>query len=275
MPASGVGTHRSRLFHPELSGQHFRHNRLLPAPGFQGFLYVPDHKFPRIEDRVTSSSCFLTPAALCQAWLSKGDASLLQEKALPRLFCILSLAEARATGQHQEGPGRKQQSLYTKPTWGYKKEPSLLPPEWARFLGGDEWGERASPCAWALSHCSLSKARHAPPQGERSSQEESENIKGWGRSARGGSPSCISWTLSLPKPPPASLLPLPQHRVFRDHPPNIHSRKAFQAATGPTPLEAPAHPAVMRGSNAGVMAGSCGHETLGLGAAHAGIRVLG
>lgn len=62
---------------------------------------------------------FPNPSLFCaRPGLSKGDASLLLKKVPPCLFCILSLTEARATRQHRQGPGRKQQSLYTKPTCG-------------------------------------------------------------------------------------------------------------------------------------------------------------
>lgn len=48
---------------------------------------------------------------------SAREMPVLQKKALPHSLCILSLAEARATGQHREGPGRKRRA-YTKPTCG-------------------------------------------------------------------------------------------------------------------------------------------------------------
>lgn len=111
-----------------LSLQHFRHGCLLPALGISGFLHGPDHKLLRIKDWVTSFSCFPTPASSVPGLGSvQRDASLLQEYAPPRLLCILSLAEARATGQHQEGPGPEGSSrAYTQSLHvDYKKE--LLP----------------------------------------------------------------------------------------------------------------------------------------------------
>ena len=59
---------------------------------------------------------------------SAREMPVLQEKALPHSLCILSLAEARATGQHQEGPGRKRRAYIQSLHVGYKKEPSLRPP---------------------------------------------------------------------------------------------------------------------------------------------------
>lgn len=146
----GEGLHKDRMgcnreeadcvWTLRFSLQYFRHNCLLLALGFHGFLHVLDCKLPRTKDRATSFSCLLTQPPLCQAWAQKRRCQSSAGESPAHLFCILSPAEARATRQHREGPGRKQQSLYTKPTCGYKKEPSLLPPGWARFLGGDELG---------------------------------------------------------------------------------------------------------------------------------------
>lgn len=66
------------------------------------------------------------------------------------------------TGKGPEGSSTAYtQSLHVD----YKKEPSLLPRGQAWFLEVTS-RERPSTCAWALSHCSLSKASQAPPQKE-------------------------------------------------------------------------------------------------------------
>lgn len=59
---------------------------------------------------------------------SAREMPVLQEKALPRLLCILSLAEARATGQRQEGLRRKHSAYIRSLHVGCKKEASLIPP---------------------------------------------------------------------------------------------------------------------------------------------------
>lgn len=60
------------------------------------------------------------PSLLCAkpGLTAKEMPVFFKRKVPPCLFCILSLAETRATSQHRERPGRKQQSLYTKPTCG-------------------------------------------------------------------------------------------------------------------------------------------------------------
>lgn len=60
------------LWSPALSQQHFRHNCLLPALSFHGFLHIPDHKLPRIKDWVTSFSCFLTPGCFVPGLAQQG-----------------------------------------------------------------------------------------------------------------------------------------------------------------------------------------------------------
>lgn len=68
---------------------------------------------------------------------NKEDASLLLEKASPRL--LLNFAEARASGQHGKGQTRKEaaEPIHKASMWAIKRSPSLLPPGWAWFLGGE------------------------------------------------------------------------------------------------------------------------------------------
>lgn len=59
------------------------------------------------------------------------------EKASPHL--LLNFAEARASGQHWKGQSRKEaaEPIHKASKQAIKSSPSLLPPGWAWFLGGE------------------------------------------------------------------------------------------------------------------------------------------
>lgn len=88
----------------------------------------------------TGSPLFLASQLICiRPGLNKEDVNLLQEKASPHLLYILNFAEARASGQHGKDQSRKEavQSIHKASMPAIKRSPSLLPPGWVWFLGGE------------------------------------------------------------------------------------------------------------------------------------------
>lgn len=223
--------------------QYFRHNCLLLALGFHAFLHVLDCKLPRIEDRATFFSCLLPQPPLCQAWAQKRRCQSSAGESPAHLFCILSPAEARATRQHREGPGRKQQSLYTKPTCGYKKEPSLLPPGWARFLGGDEWGRELVLVPGHTATVASPRLAKRHLKRNQCYKERRENVESGVRTAsRASQAPSPGTTDSLKAKNSLSPVPLPPNQVFTEDPsPTL----LYCSSSSPRghPVEAPAYPA--------------------------------
>ena len=127
MPAcqpAGEATHRDRLPVSGAPGSanSTRHNHLRLAGG------SPRSQASQGQGLGHLLSLPPNPRLLGARPASARERPVLQEKALPRLLCILSLTEARATGQRQEGPRRKPSTYVQSLHVGCKKGASLLPP---------------------------------------------------------------------------------------------------------------------------------------------------